>query len=202
MLETVKIVFLGASSVGKTSIINWWKVGSFNPNLTSTVGLNYDPFEIDCGNVKYSGQLWDTAGQDNLLEMTRNFLRNSTLGVIVYDVTNSLSFEVIPKYIDVLRDTEPSVPFIIVGNKIDKTEDIEVSDDALSQLGNKYNVQTLKCSAKNGWYINEVMDTAISLAVDYLNSRLSTPHMETRDAVDIANPPSQQPAKKNQQCCK
>ena len=93
LLGKFKVVFLGESSVGKTSLINRFLHDSFDSVYRATIGLDFMTKKvqrIDQKSVKF--QIWDTAGQERFRSLIPSYIHKSAVAVVVYDITNSETF--------------------------------------------------------------------------------------------------------------
>ena len=95
-----KVVLIGESGVGKTSIISRYTTNTFKDNLMATPGANYltkfVPFKDERETIKF--EIWDTAGQERYRSLAKVFYKNAAACVLVYDITNKKSFEELKKY--------------------------------------------------------------------------------------------------------
>jgi len=96
----IKVVLVGESGVGKTSIINRLIHKEFNDNSKITIGANYTTKKINLPqyNKKITLEIWDTAGQENYRSFTKLFYKNAKIAILVYDITNKNSYNEIKKY--------------------------------------------------------------------------------------------------------
>ena len=95
-----KVVFLGESGVGKTSIIYRYILNSFSQGLTSTAGASYT---IKCVYIKDNNrsikfEIWDTSGKTKYRSLAKVFFRNASACILVYDITKRESFEELKNY--------------------------------------------------------------------------------------------------------
>uniref|UniRef100_A0A158PC82 Ras-related protein Rab n=1 Tax=Angiostrongylus cantonensis TaxID=6313 RepID=A0A158PC82_ANGCA len=95
----VKVVIVGSSGVGKTSLIYRHRYGSLSGPYTSTIGASF----VECENITL--QIWDTAGQERFRCMVPMYMRNSAAAIIMYDVTNWQSFKDVDKWSEGLFHT-------------------------------------------------------------------------------------------------
>ena len=94
-----KVVLIGESGVGKTSILLRYVSNEFNSQQFSTLGLSYvDKIILIDNNKKIKLEIWDTAGQEKFRALAKAYYRNIDVGILVYDVTNKTSFEEIKNY--------------------------------------------------------------------------------------------------------
>ncbi|XP_072285358.1 ras-related protein Rab-6B-like isoform X6 [Pyxicephalus adspersus] len=120
-LRKFKLVFLGEQSVGKTSLITRFMYDSFDNTYQATIGIDFlskTMYLEDRTQVRL--QLWDTAGQERFRSLIPSYIRDSTIAVVVYDITNLNSFQQTSKWIDDMRTERGSdVIIMLVGNKMD-----------------------------------------------------------------------------------
>ena len=101
-------------------------------------------------------QLWDTAGQDRFRSITRNLYKGAAGIILIYDVTNRKTFESIKNWVESIRaEVSNKVVIVLVGNKIDKKEQIDVKTEEGDVLAEEYNLPFFECSALTGENINE-----------------------------------------------
>ena len=107
-----KVVLIGESGVGKTSILLRYISNEFNSQQFSTLGLSYVDkiIQID-NNKKIKLEIWDTAGQEKFRALAKAYYRNIDVGILVYDVTNKTSFEEIKNYWikDIKEDNDDNI---------------------------------------------------------------------------------------------
>ena len=96
--ETIKVILLGESKVGKTSIIRRFVEQEFEDYTVTTLGATscIKQFEIDNKIIKF--EIWDTAGQERFRGLGRMFYNNAKIGILVYDITSSNSFKELKNY--------------------------------------------------------------------------------------------------------
>ena len=92
-VDSVKITLLGSSGVGKSCIIKRYTDGGFDENSQSTSGANYSQKPLVIENKPIKLDLWDTAGQEKYRSLGRHFYKDAYIVCLVYDITNSQSFE-------------------------------------------------------------------------------------------------------------
>jgi Ras-related protein Rab-6A len=91
-LRKFKLVFLGEQSVGKTSLITRFMYDSFDNTYQATIGIDFLSKTMYLEDRTVRLQLWDTAGQERFRSLIPSYIRDSTVAVVVYDITNSNSF--------------------------------------------------------------------------------------------------------------
>uniref|UniRef100_A0A665VWI7 Calcium release activated channel regulator 2Ab n=1 Tax=Echeneis naucrates TaxID=173247 RepID=A0A665VWI7_ECHNA len=130
-----KVVLVGNSSVGKTSLLRSFCEGHFHPSTIATVGIDYSVKTLTLDNTQIAMQLWDTAGQERYRSITKQFFRKADGVVVMYDVTVEESFKAVhPWLINVQEAAGEGIPILLLGNKMDMDEAREVSFKEAEQL--------------------------------------------------------------------
>lgn len=113
--------------------------------------------------------IWDTAGEEQYRSMTRYFLREAVIGLVVYDVTDPKSASNMDEWINSLLEESPDCQIIVVGNKIDSTNR-KVDAENIRKYATANQFEMLECSAKSGENIFEVFCKAAVIAYKQRNS--------------------------------
>ena len=153
-----KIIFIGDVNVGKTTIINRIQGNDFEERYDATIGIDFCLKIIKHNNNEIKLQMWDTAGQEKYRGLIPSYIRNSSMIILVYDVTSKKSFENIPKWIDFIQSIEKT-KMVICGNKIDLNNNRVITDDMAKELKNKYtdmDILHFEVSAKNNSNMNDM----------------------------------------------
>ena len=158
----VKIMFIGNSSVGKTSIIKRYSKNIFSTSYISTLGIDFESKNINIDNKTINLQIWDTAGQEKYKVLSKNYYNNSNAFIIVYDITNLESFESVMNWIDQIKENAPeNVKSILLGNKSDLEEKRKISEEEGKNLAKKININFYETSAQNGANIEKAIDKLV-----------------------------------------
>lgn len=123
-----KIIIIGDSCVGKTSLARKYVNNTFYESYKSTIGIDFLSKTIKINSKNLNLQIWDTAGSERFRAMSPSFYRGADGCVIVFDLTNILSFRNLEGWIDefllISHPYDPdNYPFIIIGNKSDLIND-------------------------------------------------------------------------------
>ncbi|KAI0260530.1 P-loop containing nucleoside triphosphate hydrolase protein [Gloeopeniophorella convolvens] len=126
-----KIVVMGNTGVGKTSLLRRYTQGKFGPkNTTSTAGAFFVTKEVSVGGVKVCLQLWDTSGWERFRRMAPMYYRGANAALLLYDITNQASFEGVRGWLEELRkNCAAELIIYIVGAKADLAPRRQVSPD-------------------------------------------------------------------------
>ena len=122
----VKIILLGESHVGKTSLISAFNGDKFEEDIISTICFSSIKKDITINNIKYQIEIWDTAGQERYRSVNQLFIKGSQIVIFVYDITNKDSFSKLSFWVNYVRDLlSIDVVYGVVGNKMDLFEKYE-----------------------------------------------------------------------------
>jgi Rab family protein len=116
----VKLVLLGDTEVGKTSIVSQYLSGSIPESLNSTIGAAFVTKTVTFEKRTFELLIWDTAGQEVYRGLAPMYYRSAAIALIVYDITNAESYNAVDFWIRELRaNVEESIVILVCGNKID-----------------------------------------------------------------------------------
>ncbi|XP_062249432.1 RAB33B, member RAS oncogene family a [Platichthys flesus] len=147
-----KIIVIGDSGVGKTCLTYRFCAGKFPEKTEATIGVDFRERLDEIDGEKIKIQLWDTAGQERFRKsMVQHYYRNVHAVVFVYDVTNAASFRSLPAWIEECKQHAlgTEVPRILVGNKCDLQDSIQVSTDVAQQFADSHSMPLFETSAKS-----------------------------------------------------
>lgn len=149
--DSCKVVLIGETAVGKTSIISQFIEKSFESNILSTTGAIYSSTKVKAGDKEAKLEIWDTAGQEKYRALTKMFYKDATAAVIVYDITKLNTFNEIKNYwVNELKQNAPAnIITVIVANKSDLYENEEVDEKEAREYAKSMNALFKKTSAKN-----------------------------------------------------
>ncbi|KAK7120760.1 hypothetical protein R3I94_020675 [Phoxinus phoxinus] len=156
-LRKFKLVFLGEQSVGKTSLITRFMYDSFDNTYQATIGIDFLSKTMYLEDRTVRLQLWDTAGQERFRSLIPSYIRDSTVAVVVFDITNVNSFQQTTKWIDDVRTERGSdVIIMLVGNKTDLADKRQVSIEEGERKAKELNVMFIETSAKAGYNVKQL----------------------------------------------
>jgi Ras-related protein Rab-6A len=150
-LEKYKLVFLGDQNVGKTSIITRFMYDSFDTSYQATIGIDFLSKTMYLEDRTVRLQLWDTAGQERFRSLIPSYIRDSSVAVVVYDITDRASFLNTSMWIENVRaERADDVVIMLVGNKNDLSEKRQVTQEEGEELAKNEDVVFIEASAKEG----------------------------------------------------
>ena len=162
----LKILILGDSSVGKTTLLLKYVDGYFPTIYVATIGVEFKVKKINVNGIDLNLQIWDTAGQERFRGVTRNFMKGADGIIYAYDITKKSSFDSLKNWI--IQSEESTVGFkkIIIGNKTDLESERVVSKEAFQKFCQNKNIQGMEVSAKNGNNVDKCFELIAKLIIE------------------------------------
>ncbi|KAI8621639.1 ras-related protein rab-7 [Chytriomyces sp. MP71] len=169
----LKVIILGDSGVGKTSLMNQYVNRKFTNQYKATIGADFLTKDLELDGKNVTTQIWDTAGQERFQSLGVAFYRGADCCVLVFDVNNSKSFDQLDSWRDEFllqaspRDPD-NFPFVVLGNKVDLEESRrQVSQKrALTWCQQKGNIPYFETSAKEAINVDLAFQTMAKNALE------------------------------------
>eukprot|EP00005_Dracoamoeba_jomungandri_P001452 CAMPEP_0174256728 /NCGR_PEP_ID=MMETSP0439-20130205/5931_1 /TAXON_ID=0 /ORGANISM="Stereomyxa ramosa, Strain Chinc5" /LENGTH=203 /DNA_ID=CAMNT_0015339465 /DNA_START=49 /DNA_END=660 /DNA_ORIENTATION=+ len=166
----LKIIILGDSGVGKTSLMNQYVNKKFSNQYKATIGADFLTKEVMVEDKLVTLQIWDTAGQERFQSLGVAFYRGADACVLVYDVNVANTFDNLSSWREEFliqagpRDPE-NFPFIVLGNKIDLESRVVSNKRAQSWCAAKGNIPYFETSAKEAINVEQAFQTVAKNAM-------------------------------------
>jgi len=160
----LKVIILGDSGVGKTSLMNQYVNKKFTNQYKATIGADFLTKEVMIDDKLVTLQIWDTAGQERFQSLGVAFYRGADCCVLVFDVTVAKTFETLDSWRDEFliqaspRDPE-NFPFVVLGNKIDLESRAISQKRAQSWCQAKNGIPYFETSAKDSTNVEQAFQT-------------------------------------------
>jgi Ras-related protein Rab-1A len=157
-----KVLLLGDTDVGKSSLILRYTEETFNSKLVNSIGVDFKmkKKEIDGKIIKV--QIWDTAGHERFRSITYSYYRGANAIIIVFDITDKKSFLSITEWLkQIEKHAKENVFKFLVGNKSDLAEERKVTFEEAKEYADKHDLPYIETSAKEGININELFESSI-----------------------------------------
>jgi Ras-related protein Rab-7A len=169
----LKIIVLGDSGVGKTSLMNMFVNKSFSAQYKATIGADFLTKEITVNDKRISLQIWDTAGQERYQSLGVAFYRGADACCLVFDMTKPKTFEDLVSWKeDFLQQAGPrdpaNFPFVVLANMCDKASERRVSEQevrAWCAEGRSVPIPYFETSAKEGINVDQAFQHVCELAL-------------------------------------
>ena len=160
----IKLLTLGETQVGKTSIVLRYSDDKFNSNKISTIGVDFKIKMITKGNEKIKVCIYDTAGQERFKNIVKHYYKGANGVLLIYDISQRNTFEKLGFWLEDLKENSDNLDnlFIyIIGNKNDKEEQRKVSFEEANKFAKDNNLPYMEVSAKTGENIKQLFDEMI-----------------------------------------
>ncbi len=162
----IELLIIGDQNVGKSNFIFRFTENKFSESHQATIGIDVKVKNITIDNKVYKIQIFDTSGQETYKSISRNYYLRAQGILLMFDLTNKYTFQNLEKWIKEIYNVRDKIPLIIIGNKSDLENKIEVKDDEVIQFGNKINASYYKTSAKNGKNIDNSVINFVKQIID------------------------------------
>ena len=156
-----KIVLVGNSSVGKTSIYNRFVLNEFSNSYKSTITAESKSRYIKIDKYLFAKlNIWDTMGSEAYRALTRQFYRGAHAAIVIFDLTEQNTFNDVKKWIkDIKNYGEKNVEIIVVGNKLDLIEQRTVEkSQAINYCRENGGYKYIEASAKDGTNVLKIFE--------------------------------------------
>ena len=162
----LKIVLIGESGVGKTNLLSRFVRDQFNPDSKTTIGVEFATKTMKILDKKVKAQIWDTAGQERYRAITSAYYRGAVGALLVYDITASLTFSSLDRWLKELRDNaDRNIVVMLVGNKNDMIELRAVSPEDGMNFSKDKDLLFIETSAKDSVNVQEAFLNLITAIV-------------------------------------
>lgn len=199
-----KIILIGDSGVGKTSILMRFSDDVYSDSYISTIGVDFKTkmIQLDSGKI-VKMQLWDTAGQERFRTITSSYYRGAHGIIIVYDVCDAKSFDNVSQWKqEIIRANASNVPVLLVGNKADVAASVrQVTYEKGKAKADEMNANFIEMSAKTSKGVFEAFSTIVEqirskMVKDILEGLQVQKNIVNKPLIDVPKP-----HKKKDGCC-
>jgi len=182
VLGPLKLVLIGDSGVGKTSLLLRFADDHFTESFVSTLGVDFRDRLVNTGDKFVKLQIWDTAGQDRFKTITNAFYRSAQGVILVFDVTSMETYEHVEEWLsDGARNAPEGVPKMLVGNKADLADERKVEVEMAESMAERLGMPYVETSAKNSTNVDAAFITMAKSALTFAEAH-GFPTKETLEA--------------------
>eukprot|EP00761_Pharyngomonas_kirbyi_P008402 gb/GECH01008413.1/.p1 GENE.gb/GECH01008413.1/~~gb/GECH01008413.1/.p1 ORF type:complete len:202 (+),score=44.77 gb/GECH01008413.1/:1-606(+) len=151
-----KLLLIGDSGVGKSSLVLRFSDGTFSDSYVSTLGVDFKIRTLVLDGKKFKLQIWDTAGQERFKTITTAYYRGAHGVIIVYDITSRKSFNNVSMWLNQIdKDAAESIAKLLIGNKSDLEDQRAVSTADGTEMARSLQIPFIESSAKLSTNVDE-----------------------------------------------
>ena len=161
--DTVKIILLGDSAVGKSKLVERFLMDDHQPQQLSTYALTLFRHNAEVEGKPIAVDFWDTAGQERFQNLHPSYFHGAHCCVLVFDCTRKVTYTNLSKWYSELQENRYGIPVVVVANKIDVDYRVTRKNFAFAS---KRNLPFFFVSASDGTNVVQLFTEAIRLAVD------------------------------------
>ncbi|XP_050419393.1 ras-related protein Rab-5C [Patella vulgata] len=197
-IQHVKLVLLGDQGVGKSSIALRFVRGEFNENNEATVGAAFLTQTVNIKEHSMKFDIWDTAGQERYHSLAPMYYRGAQAAVIVYDVTDTNTYERAIAWVKELRQhASAQITIVLAGNKADMApESRAVQSEDARHFAENNDLQFLEASAKTGMAVSEIF---MAVATKITTNLEHGGHIDSKKGIQLKGRTNSDAKKKK--CC-
>lgn len=153
-----KLVLLGESAVGKSSLVLRFVKSQFHEFQESTIGAAFLTQTVSLDDTTVKFEIWDTAGQERYHSLAPMYYRGAQAAIVVYDVTNADTFQRAKNWVkELFRQASPTIVIALAGNKADLTSKRVVDFEEASAYAQDNGLLFMETSAKTSHNVNNLM---------------------------------------------
>ena len=194
-----KVLLLGNSDVGKSSLILRYVDQVWSDTFVPTIGVDFKVKTLEIENKQIKMQIWDTAGQERFRNVISSYFRGSHGIFLIYDITNRDSFKNLENWlIEIEKNASQNVLKILIGNKNDLVDDREVQVEEGQAFANRNGMKFIETSAKMNTNVNEAFETLAKLMMEFSNEKKTLP---TKNETKVLSASSGKDIKTKKKCC-
>ncbi|KAH8366668.1 hypothetical protein KR084_011330 [Drosophila pseudotakahashii] len=163
--RAIKLLVIGESGVGKSSLIRRFVENKFDENHDVTIGMDFKSKVMNVDGIDYKVALWDTAGAERFRSLTPSFYRKALGAILVYDITNRDSLVKLEAWLAELDSysDNPNIAIIVVGNKIDQERVVDREEGR--KFARKHRALFIETSAKCDQFVSDVFKDIVEKIV-------------------------------------
>ncbi|KAI6654184.1 Ras-related protein RABD2a [Oopsacas minuta] len=171
-----KVVLIGESGVGKSSLVHRFLTGNWLESTTPTIGIDFHVRDVECNGKTVKLQIWDTGGQERFYSLTNTYYRDMHGAFLVFDLSSKKSFDRLKEkwYPDLCKYlADQGCSKVIIGNKCDLEQ--VVPQESIDEFADEHNLRFMRASAQQSENVEQVMIMMVQNLLDKVFPSLHNP---------------------------
>lgn len=168
--RSLKLILLGDTSVGKTSLALRFSADEFQPYSESTIGASFSEPTMIIDKTKITFNIWDTAGQEKYHALASMYYRGASAAIVVFDISRPSSFLTLQRWVNELKEKGPGdIVIVVCGNKVDleTSGDRQVSREEAEGYATQIGACYMETSARDNTNVKELFaEVAAKVPID------------------------------------
>jgi small GTP-binding protein len=199
-----KMVLLGESAVGKSSLVLRFVKGQFHEYQESTIGAAFLTQTVSVDDTTVKLELWDTAGQERYHSLAPMYYRGAQAAIVVYDITNADTFSRAKVWVKELqRQAAPNIVIALAGNKADLAAKRQIEVNDAQAYADENGLIFMETSAKTAMNVNDIFMAIAKKLPKNQDSSTTAGGRRGNDgqSITVDRPANQQAAGNDGGCC-
>ena len=198
----LKILTLGDTTVGKSSIVLRFSEDKFDDNQFATIGIDFKTKYIKLDKFSVKVLIWDTAGQEKFQNIAKQYYKGANGVLLIYDISNRKSFERIDFWLKELKENNriDELFLYLVGDKIDMEDKRVISFQEGEKYAKKNDINFFEVSAKSGKGVTELFNNVINGVMEKILKKNEKEELEDKVRLSTFLEKNYK-NEKNKKCC-
>ncbi|CAK80683.1 unnamed protein product (macronuclear) [Paramecium tetraurelia] len=155
---TFKIVLVGDPRVGKSNTLTRFAFDKFEEGHKITIGVEFAQKNVNIMGKEIKLAIWDTCGAEQYRALTNIYYKGAAGALLIFDITDRSSFENLDKWLKDIESNTSSIVIMLVANKLDLSDQRQVSKQEAAQFAFEHKLAYLETSAKDGTGIQQAFE--------------------------------------------
>ena len=198
-VETISIIMIGDTSVGKSTLMKKFITGTFSDSLNPTLGVELYKKELNIHDRPYLYRIWDTCGQERFRSLSKSYFHSANGIMLLFNLNSIESFDNLYLWINSIKENQSEeIPLVMVGTKCDL--EYKVSREEIQKYVNENSIiqKFYECSAKDNIGVEEPF---IELADLIINLNKEKSMYKKKGKIKIVKKMSMKKKKSKRKCC-
>ena len=200
--SSVKLIIVGSVNVGKNSLLTRYATGKFQNTSKSTSNASYITKKKRVGGKNYDINLWDTAGQEKYRSLTKIFIKEAKIALLVYAIDDKNSFDDLNMWLNIIKEINSDKIIVgIAANKADLYKKAQVTDEQGKAYAKGIGAEWRSTSSLlDDCGIDDLVDVLFNKYIEERRLK-KNPSFSVQDTIVLKNKGNDEREKNNAGCC-